>query len=51
MKKMLIQTLVIASALAFAGTTFAQSPTATRQRRTSSEDTQSDRDCAAFADA
>ena len=41
MKKTLMQTLVIASALAIAATTFAQSPTATRQRRTSSEDNQS----------
>src|SRR5688500_8777105 len=41
MKKTLMQTLVIASALAIAGTTFAQSPTATRQRRTASEETQS----------
>src|SRR5687767_14461587 len=40
MKKMLIQTVVIASALVFAGTTIAQSPTATRQRRASAEDTQ-----------
>jgi len=40
MKKILIQTVVIASALAFAATTIAQSPTASRQRRTASEDTQ-----------
>src|ERR671915_8261 len=41
MKKMLMQTLVIASTLAFAGTAIAQSPTATRQRRTLSEEKQS----------
>jgi protein involved in polysaccharide export with SLBB domain len=37
MKKMLMQTLVITTALAFAGATFAQSSSGTRQRRTSEE--------------
>ena len=40
MKKLLTQTLVLAIALAFAATTFAQSPTtASRQRRTASDAT------------
>src|SRR5687767_13868989 len=41
MKKTLIQTLVIASALAITASALAQSPTDTRQRRTSSEEPQS----------
>jgi len=40
MKKLLTQTLVVTIALATAASVFAQSPTATRQRRTSSEKTQ-----------
>ncbi|HEV8590339.1 MAG TPA: polysaccharide biosynthesis/export family protein [Pyrinomonadaceae bacterium] len=40
MKKLLTQTLVVTIALATAASVFAQSPTATRQRRTSAEETQ-----------
>ena len=39
MKKLLTQTLLIPITFAVAATAFSQSPTATRQRRASSEDT------------
>ena len=40
MKKLLTQISVVTIALTIAATAFAQSPTATRQRRTSADDTQ-----------